>query len=164
MNKQVENAIKRDWREWQTYQAITPKIIFGFFITFVLLSWSAHNTEMDRAAVETGQAVLSAVGIGNSDVLDGVSKFGSQAFPIQFSTRTELTRLEDVDLENLPWLSYVEDGVSREYDVDTDTWTQSKTEYLVDPIGYLKKVLKMMWETIEMGFWGTAISIVISLP
>jgi len=164
MNKPVENVIKRDWREWQTYQAITPKIILGLFIMFVFLSWSAHNTEMDRAAVETGQAALSAVGIGNSDVLDGVSKFGSQAFPIQFSTRTELTRLEHVDLDNLPWLSYVEEGVSREYDVETDTWTQSKTEYLVDPIGYLKKVLKMMWETIEMGFWGTAISIMISLP
>lgn len=158
------NVIKRDWREWQTYQAITPKTIFALFIAFVLLSWSAHNTELDRAAVETGKAVLSAVGIGDSDVLNGVSKFASQAFPIQFSTSTELTRLEGVDLDYLPWLSYVEEGVSREYDVETDTWTEEKAEYLIEPVGYLKKVLKMMWETIEMGFWGTVISIMISLP
>ncbi len=84
MNKPVENIIKRDWREWQTYQAITPKIILGLFIMFVFLSWSAHNTEMDRAAVETGQAVLSAVGIGNSDVLDGVSNLVARPFLFNF--------------------------------------------------------------------------------
>ena len=164
MKHAAENTSKRNWREWQAYQAITPKTIFALLITFVLLSWSAHNTEMDKAAVETGQAVLSAVGIGDSNVLNGVSKFGRQAFPIQFSTRTELSRLEGVDLEYLPWLSYIETGISKEYDMQTDTWTQEKVEYLVEPVGYLKKVLRMMWETIEMGFWGTMISIMISLP
>ncbi len=164
MNTVTQINKKRDWREWQPYQAVTPKTILFLFFAFVLLAWSGHNTEMDRAAVETSKAVLSAVGIGDSGVLDGVSKFGRQAFPIQFSARTELTRLEGVDLQFLPWLSYVEEGVSREYDVDTDTWTEEKAEYLVEPIGYLKKVLWMMWETIEMGFWGTVISIMISLP
>jgi phosphonate transport system permease protein len=38
------------------------------------------------------------------------------------------------------------------------------TEFLVEPIGYLLKVAWKMWETIEMGFWGTFISIMISLP
>lgn len=164
MSTSTNHLPKRDWREWQVYQAVTPKTIFALLIAFMLLAWSGKNTEMDKAAVETGQAVLAAAGIGDSGVLDGVSKFGSQAFPIQFSTRTELTRLEGVDLQYLPWLSYVEEGVSREYDVDTDTWTEEKVEYLVEPIGYLKKVLWMMWETIEMGFWGTVISIMISLP
>ncbi|MGC9423696.1 phosphonate ABC transporter, permease protein PhnE [Vibrio sp.] len=164
MNHSTQNLPKRDWREWQVYQAVTPKTIFALLIAFMLLAWSGKNTEMDRAAVETGQAVLAAVGIGDSGVLDGVSKFGRQAFPIQFSTRTELTRLEGVDLDYLPWLSYVEEGVSREYDVETDSWTEKKVEYLVEPIGYLKKVLWMMWETIEMGMWGTIISIMISLP
>lgn len=164
MNSSTNDLPKRGWREWQVYQAVTPKTIFALLIAFMLLAWSGHNTEMDKAAVETGKAVLSAVGIGDSDVLNGVSKFGSQAFPIQFSTRTELTRLEVVDLQNLPWLSYIEEGVSREYDIDTDTWTEEKVEYLVEPIGYLTKVLWMMWETIEMGFWGTVISIMISLP
>lgn len=169
MNPTVKENIasqpKRDWGEWSVYRAVTPKMLFILFISFVLLSWSAHNTQMDKAAVETSKAVMSAVGIGDSDVLNGVTKFGSQAFPIQFSSRTEVTRLdEDLDLSNLPWLSYIEEGVSKEYDVDTDSWTEEKTEYLVDPIGYLKKVLWMMWETIEMGFWGTVISIMISLP
>lgn len=155
---------KRDWREWQLYQAVTPKTILFLFFAFVLLAWSGHNTEMDKAAVETSKAVLSAVGIGNSDVLNGVTKFGNQAFPLQFETRTELTRLEGIDLQYLPWLSYVEEDVLREYSVSTDSWTEQKAEYLVEPIGYLKKVLWMMWETIEMGFWGTLISIMISLP
>jgi phosphonate transport system permease protein len=164
MNTDTQINKRRDWREWQTYQAITPKTILFLLVAFVLLSWSGHNTEMDRAAVETSKAVLSAVGIGDSNVLNGVSKFGSQAFPIQFSARTELSRLEGVDLQHLPWFSYVEEGVSREYYVDTDSWTETKAEYLVEPVGYLKKVLWMMWETIEMGFWGTVISMMISLP
>jgi phosphonate transport system permease protein len=165
MKHAAKTTTKRNWREWQTYQAITPKTIFALFIAFILLSWSAQNTEMDKAAIETGQAVLSAVGIGESNVLDGVSKFGRQAFPIQFSSRTELTRLDKgIDLDDLPWLSYVESGISKEYDMATDTWTQKKVEYLVEPIGYLKRVLWMMWETIEMGFWGTIIAIMISLP
>ncbi|HHT00802.1 MAG TPA: phosphonate ABC transporter, permease protein PhnE, partial [Thiomicrospira sp.] len=155
---------EKGWREWQTYHAVTPKTVLFLFFAFVLLAWSGHNTEMDKAAVETSKAVLSAVGIGDSDVLNGVTKFGSQAFPLKFESRTELTRLEDVDLQDLPLFSYIEEGVSSEYDVDTDTWTEEKTEYLVEPIGYLKKVLWMMWETIEMGFWGTVISIMISLP
>jgi phosphonate transport system permease protein len=155
---------KRDWREWQTYQAVTPKTILFLFFAFVLLAWSGHNTEMDKAVVETSKAVLSAVGIGDSDVLKGATKFGSQAFPLQFETRNEVSRITDFDANNLPWFSYIEPGVLREYSVVKESWTETKAEYLVEPIGYLKKVLWMMWETIEMGFWGTIISIVISLP
>ncbi|ABM05370.1 ABC phosphonate transporter inner membrane protein [Psychromonas ingrahamii 37] len=164
MNKNTQNHIKRDHSQWQTYQAITPKTVLFLFLAFVLLAWSGQNTEMDKAAIETSKAVLSAVGIGDSEVLNGVSKFASQAFPIQLQTRTELSRIEGLDLQHLPWLSYIKEGVSREYYIDTDTWTEEKAQYLIEPLGYLKKVLWMMWETIEMGFWGTIISIVISLP
>lgn len=83
-----------DWREWQLYRAITPKTLLFAFLAFVLLSWSANNTEMDKAALETGKAVLSVFGIGESNVLQGVSKFGAQAFPLQISTRTELSRVQ----------------------------------------------------------------------
>lgn len=69
-----------------------------------------------------------------------------------------------LDLENLPWFSYIEEGVQRKYNAFTDAWTEEPVQYLVEPIGYLSKVLWMMWETIEMGFWGTLISVIISLP
>jgi len=154
----------KPWNEWEVYQAVTPKNIFIIFIAFILLSFSAHNTELDKAFVETSQAVLSAVGIGDSQVLDGAARFGKKAFPIQISQRTEVSRLEDFDRNDLPLFAYIEVAESRDYDALEDTWTTEQAEFLVEPIGYLQKVIIKMLETIEMGFWGTFISITISLP
>ena len=64
----------------------------------------------------------------------------------------------------MPWLAYIEVGEDKEYEALTNTWTFEQTEFLVEPIGYLHKVLVKMLETIEMGFWGTILSIMISLP
>jgi phosphonate transport system permease protein len=104
------------------------------------------------------------VGLGDSQVLDGAARFTSKAFPIQISERTPVNRLEEFDADNLPLFSYVESGEEKQYDALTDSWTVEKTDYLVEPVGYLEKVIVKMWETIEMGFWGTVISIMISLP
>lgn len=158
----IEQA--KHWQEWPLYRAVTAKNIALLFVLFIMLSISAHNTQIDKAAVETSKAVLSAIGIGESDVLDGAVHFASNAFPMQISERTPINRLEDFNRNALPWLAYVEVGEDKEYDALTDTWSSEETEFLVDPIGYLKNVLFKMLETIEMGFWGTVISIMISLP
>ena len=158
-DKQIQS-----WEHWALYRAITAKNVFIAFFAFILLSISAHNTEMDKAFIETSKAVLSLVGIGESQVLDGAARFGSQAFPLQFSEKTPINRLENFDRNQLPWLSHIETDEERVYDALTDTWTSEKTEFLIEPIGYILKVLKKMWETIEMGFWGTFIAIMISLP
>jgi phosphonate transport system permease protein len=152
------------WQSWEIHRTITPKNIFFIFLAIILLSWSAHNTEMDKAVVLTTEAAVSAVGIGDSQVLDGVVKFGSQAFPIQISQRTAVNRLEHFDKDNLPWLSYIEVAEDKTYDALTETWETEQTEFLIEPIGYFIKVLVKMWETIEMGFWGTFLSVLISIP
>lgn len=152
------------WKEWPVHQAITPKRVFVALIAFIILSISAHNTEMDKAALETSKAALSAIGIGDSQVLDGAVRFVSKAFPIQISERTEISRIDDLDPDDLPWFSYIEIGELKEYDALEGEWTVEQTKYLVEPLGYLKKVVIKMWETIEMGFWGTFISVMISLP
>jgi phosphonate transport system permease protein len=162
MNTGVNKA--RHWQKWELYHAVTSRNLAILLLAFFLLSFSAHNTQIDKAIVETSKAVLSAFGIGDSRVLDGASRFIGNAFPIQISTRTEISRVENLDREKLPLFSYIEKGELREYDALTDTWTTDDTEYLVEPIGYLLKVVVKMWETIEMGFWGTFISIMISLP
>ncbi|MFT6045723.1 MAG: phosphonate transport system permease protein [Arenicella sp.] len=160
------NTPKSDnhWSKWEAHQAVTPKSVFIIFIVFILLSFSAHNTELDTAFIETSKAAMSLVGIGDSQVLDGAARFGSKAFPIQISQRTEVSRLDDFDRENLPLFAYIEIAESRDYDALEEVWTSETVEFLVEPIGYLKKVTVKMIETIEMGFWGTVISIIISLP
>ncbi len=156
--------VARDWQHWELHNAVNARNVFIAFLVFVALAFSAHNTEMDRAVVETSKAVLSVAGIGESQVLDGAIRFGSQAFPLQISERTPVTRVEHFDRDNLPWLAYIEVAEKREYDPLADTWESSTTEFLVEPVGYLRKVAVKMWETIEMGFWGTVISVMISLP
>lgn len=156
--------VSHSWERWELHRTITPRNIFLALVIFIALSFSAHNTEMDKAFVETSQAVFSLVGIGDSPVLDGAVRFGSQAFPLQISKRTPVNRLEQYDPEDLPLFAYVEVAEDKEYDALTDTWSVTETEFLVEPIGYLMKVLVKMWETIEMGFWGTFISVMISLP
>jgi phosphonate transport system permease protein len=154
----------RGWQQWELHQSITPRNLLIALAVFVLLTLSAHNTEMDKALVETSGAVLSAMGIGESQVLDGAIRFGSQAFPLVISQRTPVNRLDEFDRNHLPPFAYIEVAEDREYDALTDTWEVEATEFLVEPVGYLTKVLVKMWETIEMGFWGTFISIMISLP
>lgn len=160
MNTQARNP----WQQWGVYRAITPKNIIILLVLFVLLSVSAHNTQIDKAIVETSKAALSIVGVGESGVLDGAIRFAKQAFPIQISQRIPVNRLSNLDRDNLPWLAYLEMAEDKEYDALTNTWTVETTEFLVEPVGYLKKVSIKMLETIEMGFWGTVISIMISLP
>jgi phosphonate transport system permease protein len=154
----------REWQQWELHRSITPRNLLIAFVVFVLLSFSAHNTEMDKAFVQTSEAVLSAFGIGESQVLDGAIRFGSQAFPLVISQRTPVNRLDEFDRDDLPLFAYIEVAEDREYDALTETWEVETTEFLVEPLGYLTKVLWKMWETIEMGFWGTFISIMISLP
>jgi phosphonate transport system permease protein len=154
----------RPWQQWDLHRAITAKNILIALVLFIVLSISAHNTEIDIAVVKTSKALLSAFGIGESQVLDGAVRFAGQAFPLQIAQRTEVSRVEDFDPGNLPLFAYVEVAENRAYDVMTNSWTAERVEFLVEPIGYLSKVLKKMWETIEMGFWGTMLSIMISLP
>ena len=162
MSLQTEQP--RHWREWELHHAVTSKSLVILFVVFILLSFSAHNTELDKAAVETSKAVLSIVGVGESQVVDGAARFVAKAFPIQISERTPVNRLIDFERNDLPFFSYIESGEEKEYDALTDSWTVERTEFLVQPVGYLKKVTIKMWETIEMGFWGTVICIMISLP
>lgn len=164
MSKEYTEQPRNPWQSWEVHRTVTPKTLFFAFVVIILMSWSAHNTEMDTAFVETGKAALSIVGIGESQVLDGAIRFGSQAFPLQISQRTAVNRLEHFDRDNLPWLSYLEVAEDKQYDALTETWIVERSEFLVEPVGYLVKVLVKMWETIEMGFWGTFISIMISLP
>ena len=158
------DTVYSSWQQWQLHRSITPRNLLIAFVVFAVLSVSAHNTEMDKAFMQTSQALLSALGIGESPVLDGAIRFGSQAFPLVISQRTPVNRLEEFDRDNLPLFAYIEVAEDRDYDALTDSWEVETTEFLVEPVGYLVKVFWKMWETIEIGFWGTFISIMISLP
>jgi phosphonate transport system permease protein len=154
----------RHYSEWQLHRAVTPKLIALLLLVFIALGWSAKNTELDRAAYETGEAVVALTGLTESKVLDSAGRFLNDAFPFTFESSVEISRIDNFDRDNLPLFARIETRELSEYDAFTETYTKQTVEYLVNPIGYLLKVLAKMWESIEMGFWGTFLSVAISLP
>lgn len=153
-----------DSESWELQRVVTPKLVGILFLVALLIGWSARKTEMDRAAMENFQAVFSLIGIGDSKVVSGAAGFVGKAFPIVLVSKTETERLDNFDPENLPLFTRIETISEREYDALTDSYSEVQIEYLVHPFGYLLKVLVKMWETIEMAFWGTLFSVMISIP
>ena len=158
------NTLRRPSDQWSLHQAVTPLTIGVLLIIALLAAFSAKNMELDKAVSETGQAISSMFGFGESKVLNGAGNFVGKAFPIQISTIQETNRIENFDRNDLPLFSYVEVRTEREYSVISEKFTETEAEFLVKPIGYLIKVLIKMWETIEMAFWGTVFSIMIAIP
>lgn len=158
------NNPDRPYSEWELYRAVTPRMIAILLVVFIALSLSARNSELDRAAYETAEAVVAVTGATESKVLDSGMRFLKDAFPLTFESSVEVSRIDNFDANNLPLFSHIEKRKIKEYDALTETYTDQEVEYLVNPIGYLLKVLGKMWESIEMGFWGTFLSVMISLP
>jgi phosphonate transport system permease protein len=149
---------------WSLHQVVTPKKIGILLVIFLLLGWSAHNTHMDKAFWENTKALGAMVGIGESGVLDGAKKFAAKAFPIAIESKIEVDRLDNFNPDKLPMFSRIEVKKETDYDTLTNTYKETETKYLVHSYGYLGRVLYKMWETIEMAFWGTFLSVLISVP
>ncbi len=164
MSKKTHKIIEKEWQQWTLHQMVTPKMIGLLLLVFIALGFSAQNTEMDTAAYKTGEAVLAVTGLTQSTVLDGASSFIGEAFPFTIESRKATNRIVDFDRDNLPRFSHIEVVDERYYDALNETYTTETIEYLVTPFGYVWKVAVKMWETIEMGFWGTLLSVLISIP
>lgn len=166
MNSQLTPSAdpRRSYEQWPLERAVTSRTIGAALLLFVLVGWSAHNIKLDAAAWETGRAVVALTGLTDSRVLDGASDFLKDSFPFAVASRIATDRLTELDRDNLPLFTHLETLEKRRYDALSETYTTVQVEYLVHPFGYLLKVLIKMWETIEIGFWGTLLSVLISLP
>ncbi|MEM1107092.1 MAG: phosphonate ABC transporter, permease protein PhnE [Planctomycetota bacterium] len=155
--------------EWKLRQPYSKKLIFGLLVGFVVLGWSFQNVELDRGVKELMQAVGYSVGLAEtSQVATGATNYVEKGWPLVLSKETPVLRLEDFDRNNLPWLSHLETRTEIEPEFDTDAMRminhEVTTEYLVQPIGYLGRVVMLMIETIEMAFWGTVIAVLVAIP
>lgn len=149
-----------------------PRPVFRWQTGLVLfaiaaaLAVSARRTEMDRAAVLTLEGVAEGLGLREtSDVGTGLAHFFEIAFPLAVSERTEAARIEGLDRNDLPWLAHIVEEPRRTYDTEAGRWVERGTvEYVVEPLGYLWRVLALMLETIEIAAWGAILSVIIALP
>jgi len=98
----------------------------------------------------------------------GLERVGQDIWPPVFSERTSTTRIEGFDPANLPRFARVETVEIREPKLNPETFQMEETvasqEMLVEPFGYLARVILKMLESIEIALWGTILAVLVSTP
>ncbi len=146
---------------WRTALAV---LVVG-----LVLIVSGKRVELDRFAALLWEAGLATVGLTEgSQVGRGLGRMVQSLFPLALAERRELDRLPDLDRDALPWLARIERVETTRYELDRATLAlvpivESK-EHLVEPIGYLLRVLGKMLETLEIALWATILSVMASAP
>jgi phosphonate transport system permease protein len=164
--RMAKAVLDRSWRFPQPYGLKTVVIAF---VAIVVLVYTGRHVEVGRMIELTADAALVLVGVDvDSQVARGVQQIGSSLFPLQVEERTELSRIEQFDRDNLPWFSHLETVESQVQRLNpetlqTETHTQT-TEYVVQPFGYVIRVIGKLIETLEIALWGTIFAILLSLP
>ena len=154
---------------WSNLPPYGWKTVFWIIVVFVFLSISGRHSEIDKLIALTGEAGGYLIGVReDSQVVEGSGRILTSMFPPQISEITEISRIENFDEKNLPFLSRIEtERVSvTELSPKTLELIQSDTtrRVLYNPIGYLVHVFKKMLETIEMAIWATMFAIFLSIP
>lgn len=158
-----------DTSSWHLPRPFGWRTILLLSITLLVLGVTGDRVEMDRALVQTGEGLAAVVGLeDDSQVARGLGSIGRQLWPPVLETRTEVGRLQDFEADRLPLLARLEVEAVREDYIDPETLRmQSRTavrEVLVEPFGYLSKVLVKLIETVEIALWGTVLAVLIGFP
>lgn len=154
------------WRFPQPYGVRTVAVI----VVALLVLWhTGQRLGMGEAAVLTGEGIAAAVGLPvESQVARGFSAIARQLFPLQISERTEISRIESFDRNQLPLFSRIEVEPFETRTLDPDTLqmktTRGERGVLVEPVGYLAHVCVKLLETLEIALWGTLLAVVIGAP
>jgi phosphonate transport system permease protein len=155
--------------QWHLGAPYNHKHVLALLMVLVLLLVTGHRTEMDRMAVMTTQAVGNVIGLADeSQVVRGLSRVGQAMWPPVVATSEEVGRIQDLNREQLPWLSRIEmqERVEQKMNLQTlQMEAHSETvEVLVQPLGYVWTVFVKMIETLEIALWGTILSVLLSVP
>lgn len=147
-----------DWRN------LLVVLVAGF-----LLFLSGQRVELDRFAALVGEAVLANLGFAEeSQVGRGLGRMVQSLFPIAVEERRELARIPDLDRQALPPFARIETVEATRFELDRETLAMvpvvERKDYLIEPFGYLLRVLGKMLETLEIALWATLLSVVVSAP
>jgi phosphonate transport system permease protein len=155
--------------EWQFPKPFGWRAVLIAALAFLLLIVTGHRVEMDRAAILTGQAVAAATGMGGqSQVATGLSSIATKLFPLQIDERMDASRIQNLDLNRLPFLAHIETETTRTQTLNPQTFkldtVVQRKQVLVQRFGYVFTVLWKLVETIEIALWGTVLAILVGLP
>lgn len=154
---------------WKIDHPFGVKTIAALLLATLLLGVSASRVDLANMMALTGEWFAAQLGFReSSQVGKGLGRVAETLFPLQIAERTEISHLPNFDRTSLPWLARVESEEVRQRKLNpatlvTEEVVQSK-EFLVEPVGYLIRVLWKMLETLEIGLWGSIVAVIISLP
>ncbi len=168
MNMMKNLSVNRD-ATWHLDQPYNARHLMFAIAALLILAVTGSRMEVPRMVQETAQGVGYAVGLNEeSSVATGVKRIAESIWPLRISEEIEVSRIENFDRNDLPWLSHVEVIESRTPHLNTETLQLEETveskEMLVKPVGYLMHVLLKMLETLEMALWGTILAVLLSIP
>ena len=155
--------------DWQLDQPYNARHLGIALVLLLIVLLTGHRTEMDRMLAMSAQAVGKLIGVEDeSQVVRGLSRVGESMWPPVFEEKEEVVRLPDLKRDQLPWFSHIATEERSHKRLNTTTLRieseSVRTEYLVQPMGYLWTVLIKMLQTFEIAIWGTLISVALSIP
>jgi phosphonate transport system permease protein len=162
-------AAPRPSAQWTISHPFGPRVIAALLGATLLLGVTAHRVELDRMVALLAEWGASVAGFReSSQVGRGLGRLAETLWPPVLGERTEISRIEGFDPARLPWLARIERQETREVRLDpvtlrTETIVDTR-EVLVQPLGYLGRVLVKMLETLEIALWGTVLAVVVSAP
>lgn len=143
--------------------------LLALLLVLAVCGFTGPRVEVGRMLGLTSEGLLAAVGLReSSQVSAGIASIGRNMFPLQVSERTEISRIENFDRQQLPLFSYIEIESVDEPRLNPETLQMesrlAQREVLVQPLGYLSHVLLKMGETLEIALWATLLAVLFSLP
>jgi len=147
-----------------------PAVVVAL-IGSLALCYSFSRMGLTDAAGESAKAFQSLLGFSqSSQLVDAAARFVDQGWPPVISRERETNRIENFDADNLPWFSHLETRETPSVSVEFENGSvierevMEQHEVLVEPAGYLFRVLWLMLETIEIAFWGTVLALLLGFP
>lgn len=160
---------RRSPEHWHIRPLLSTRTLVGILLAIIVLMISAQRTDIGRLATLSAEAAAVMTGMqSRSQVSDGFVRIVSGMFPLQLAEVRETSRIEHFDRTDLPWGAHIETRAREVTNLDPSTLQMRTakiyTEVLVEPFGYLFRVLGLMVETIEIAAWGTMIALFIAGP
>ncbi len=154
---------------WKIPAPYGLRTLLTLLLVLAVCGFTGQRVEIGRMLQLTGDGLMAAVGLrDSSQVSAGMASIGRNMFPLQVSERTEISRIENFDRQQLPPFAFIERESVDEPRLNPETLQmearQAQREVLVQPLGYLWHVLLKMGETLEIALWATLLAVLLSLP
>jgi phosphonate transport system permease protein len=154
----------REPNTWRLASPLNPRLFAILVIVGIFLTWSGRKNELYKLPVMVTQGVGESIGLTKqSEIGPAIRRLISGFLPPRFDSREDISSIPHFDPKHLPFGAYLRTEPIKEYSAVESQWKIIDTRtFLIDPIGYLKRDIFLMLETIEIAIWGTLLALTLA--